>query len=233
MRSPCDVVFGDGPFGGPDYQTHYQHTHTLQGVIAEFGHAWAYDPDLLAGHPTGLIFDVDNKLHFGFTMLLRGLGAPLHVAFNLFTLLSSLLAPLSLWLAARLLGHTRPAQLVAFALGTLAWNFDPTTRFCWGGGMVSFATAAHVCAVVVAVMFRLMREGGKAVARGGAGGAVAAGPAHARVELRGAGGAADGAVFGGVAAGVGARRTCSCGRRRCWGCWPTSTGWRRLWRTAS
>ncbi len=156
---PVQTVFGDGPFGGPDYQTHYQHTHTLQNVMAEFGHAWAYDPDLLAGHPTGLIFDVDNKLHFGFTMLLRGLGVPLHVAFNLFTLLSSLLAPLSLWLAARLLGHTRSAQMMAFALGTLAWHFDPTTRFCWGGGMVSFATAAHVCAVVVAVMHRLMREG--------------------------------------------------------------------------
>ena len=156
---PLEVVFGDGPFGGPDYQTHYQHTRTLSGVIAEFGHAWAYDPDLLAGHPTGLIFDVDNKLHFGFTMLLSRIGVPMHAAFNLFTLLSSLIAPLSLWLAARLLGHSRPAQMVAFALGTLAWNFDPTTRFCWGGGMVSFATAAHVCAVVVALMFRLMRDG--------------------------------------------------------------------------
>lgn len=155
---PLEVVFGDGPFGGPDYQTHYQHTHTLSGVIAEFGRAWAYDPDLLAGHPTGLIFDVDNKLHFGFTLLLSRLGVPLAAAFNLFTLLSSLLAPVSLWLAARLLGHSRGAQAVAFALGTLVWHFDPTTRFCWGGGMVSFATAAHVCAVVVALMHRLMRD---------------------------------------------------------------------------
>lgn len=156
---PLATVFGDGPFGGPDYQTHFQHTHTLSRVIAEFGRAWAYDPDLLAGHPTGLIFDVDNKLHFGFTRGLHALGVPLHVAFNLFTLLSGLLAPVSLWLAARLLGLAPPARAVAFGLGTLVWHFDPTTRFCWGGGMVSFATAAHVSAVAVGLMYRLMREG--------------------------------------------------------------------------
>lgn len=156
---PLGTVFGEGPFGGPDYQTHYQHTHTLSRVIAEFGHGWAYDPDLLAGHPTGLIFDVDNKLHFGLTRLLHALGLPLHAAFNLFTLLSGLLAPVSLWLAARLLGHAAPARLLAFGLGTLVWHFDPTTRFCWGGGMVSFATAAHVGAVVVALMHRLLRDG--------------------------------------------------------------------------
>jgi hypothetical protein len=72
-------------------------------VHAEFGRAWAYDPNLLAGHPTGLIFDVDNKLHFGWTSTLVRLGVPLPVAFNLFALLACALAPVSLWLAARLL----------------------------------------------------------------------------------------------------------------------------------
>ncbi len=49
---PIATLFGDSPFGGPDYQTHYQHTSTLLRVHAEFGRAWAYDPFLLAGHPT-------------------------------------------------------------------------------------------------------------------------------------------------------------------------------------
>lgn len=158
---PLAVVFGDTPFGGPDYQTHYQHTHTLLQVHAEFGRAWAYDPNLLAGHPTGLIFDVDNKLHFGWTAGLVRLGVPLPVAFNLFTLLSCALAPVSLWLAARLLGQDARARVVVFGLGVLAWNFDPTARFCWGGGMISFATAAHLGAVVIAVMHRLLVDGGR------------------------------------------------------------------------
>ena len=153
---PSAVVFGDSPFGGPDYQTHYQHTTTLLRVHAEFGHAWAYDPFLLAGHPSGLIFDVDNKLHFAFTSGLWRLGVPLPVAFNLFTLLAAALAPVLLWLTARLLRQPPAARAVVFGLGVLAWNFDPTVRFCYGGGMISFATASCVCVVVVAVMHRLL-----------------------------------------------------------------------------
>jgi hypothetical protein len=156
---PPGVVLGDSPFGGPDYQTHYQHTHTLMRVQAEFGRAWAYDPNLLAGHPTGLIFDVDNKLHFGFTRLLHALGLALPAAFNLFSVLTTLLAPLSLWLTARLLGAGPPARAVAFGLGVLLWHFDPTSRFCWAGGMVSFATAAHLCALTVALMHRVVHDG--------------------------------------------------------------------------
>lgn len=155
---PIATLFGDSPFGGPDYQTHYQHTSTLLRVHAEFGRAWAYDPFLLAGHPTGLIFDVDNKLHFAFTSGLVGLGVPLPIAFNLFTLVAAALAPVLVWLAARLLRQPPAALALAFGLGLLAWNFDPTVRFCYGGGMISFAAASAVCLVVVAVMHRLLGE---------------------------------------------------------------------------
>ncbi len=157
---PLDVVFGVTPFGGPDYQTHFQHAHTLLQVRAEFGEAWAYDPNLLAGHPTGLIFDVDNKLHFGWTRVLAGMGVPLAIAFNLFAWLSCLLAPVSLWLAAKLLGGDAWHRVVAFGVGVLVWQYDPTVRFCWAGGMISFATAAHLAPVLIAAMVRLVRGTG-------------------------------------------------------------------------
>ena len=163
---PLAVVFGDSPFGGPDYQTHYQHTHTLLQAQAQLGRAWTYDPNLLAGHPTGLIFDVDNKLHFAWTAGLVALGVALPVAFNLFTLLACALAPVSLWLAARLLGFEGWAQALSFGLGVLVWSFDPTPRFCWAGGMISFAFAAQVSTVVIAVMHRLMAGGERRFAWG-------------------------------------------------------------------
>ncbi|HEY0138238.1 MAG TPA: hypothetical protein VGB85_29340 [Nannocystis sp.] len=161
---PIGVILGDSPLGGPDYQTHFQHTHTLLQVQAEFGRAWAYDPNLLAGHPTGLIFDVDNKLHFGWTSMLVRLGVPLPTAFNLFAWLACALAPVSLWLAARLLRMEVGARALAFGLGVLVWSFDPTARFCWAGGMISFAFAAHVSTVVIAVMHRLLADGGRRLA---------------------------------------------------------------------
>jgi hypothetical protein len=159
---PLDVVFGDGPFGGSDYQTHYQHTHTLLQARTELGQAWVYDPNLLAGHPSGLIFDVDNKLHFGWCAALVRLGVPLPIAFNLFTLAAGLLAPVMLWLAARLLGMQAAARAAVFGLGVLVWNFDPTTRFCWGGGMISFAAAAPLCVLLVALLHRLLADGRRA-----------------------------------------------------------------------
>jgi hypothetical protein len=158
---PVDVVFGDGPLGGADYQTHYQHTHTLLQVRTELGQAWAYDPDLLAGHPSGLIFDVDNKVHFAWCAALVRLGVPLPIAFNLFAPLVGLLAPFIVWLAARLLGMQAAAQVIVFGLAVMVWNFDPTTRFCWGNGMISFAAAAPLCVLAVALLHRLLVGGGR------------------------------------------------------------------------
>ena len=156
---PLGVVFGDTPLGGADYQTHYQHTHTLLQVRAELGEAWAYDPNLLAGHPSGLIFDVDNKVHFGWCAALVRLGVPLPIAFNLFAVLVGLLAPFVLGLAARLLGMAPAARATVFGLAVIVWNFDPTTRFCWGNGMLSFAAAALLCVLAVALLHRLLADG--------------------------------------------------------------------------
>jgi hypothetical protein len=153
---PPGVVFGGQPFGGPDYQTHFQHTHTLTRVLAE-GRLWVYDPMMLAGYPAGLFFDVDNKAHFLFCAALHGLGVPLAVAFNLFTVASALAMPVSLWLAARLLGVSARAQAWTFGLGVLLWHFESLIRFFWGGGMISFATATHLCVLVLALFYRHLR----------------------------------------------------------------------------
>ncbi len=153
---PASVLFGDLPYGLPDYQTHYQQTSTLIPVLEQYGKLWAYDPHLLAGVPVGLIFDVDNKAHFLFTYGLTRLGVPRPVAFNLFTLLTTLLLPLSLWLAARLLRLGRRAELFVVGLAILLWHFDSTTRHCWAGGMVSFATVSHLSLLVIALYYRML-----------------------------------------------------------------------------
>ncbi|MFY0540477.1 hypothetical protein [Nannocystis pusilla] len=150
---PLRVVFGAKPFGGPDYQTHFQHTHTLTRALAE-GRLWVYDPMMLAGYPAGLFFDVDNKAHFLFCTVLHRLGVPLATAFNLFTLVSAIAMPISLWLAARLLGVPAKAQAWSFGLGVLLWHFESLIRFFWGGGMISFATVSHLCVLVLALFWR-------------------------------------------------------------------------------
>jgi hypothetical protein len=153
---PYRVLASDQPFDGVDYQTHYQQLTTLSQAFSRFGRLWAYDPNMLAGYPEGLIFDVDNKAHFLFSYGLTRLGVPRPIAFKLFTLLSCLLAPLFIWLSARLLRVGRRAELLALLGGVLLWNFDYSARFMWTVGMVSFATASYLSIVVLALFRRLL-----------------------------------------------------------------------------
>ena len=154
---PAAVVFGDAGFNMPDYHTHYHQTQVLLRVYSETGRLWAYDPGLLAGHPLGLIFDVDNKAHFLWVLGLTRLGLTVPAAFNLFAVVSALLAPLSLAAAARLLGY-RGAHVVAVAgVAVLLWHFDSTVHFLWAAGMVSFATASHLAVLCVGLMWAMLR----------------------------------------------------------------------------
>lgn len=157
---PPSAVFGDRPFGNPDYQTHFGQTQTLTKALDRFGKLWVYDPNVLAGAPVGLIFDVDNKSHFLFTYALHRLGVPLPIGFNLFGWLTFLLAPLALLLAAQIIRVSPRAQLWAMGLGTLLWNFDSSARLAWSGGMISYAMVAYLTLVVWALFYRLLDGGG-------------------------------------------------------------------------
>ena len=101
-----------------------------QRVRQRFGQSWAYDPNMLAGFPVGLFFDVDNKAHGLFTYVLTRLGMKQAHAYTLFTLISCLLAPLSVVGAARLLRMSRGDQVTALVLGIV------------GGTVYMLATAA-------------------------------------------------------------------------------------------
>ncbi len=159
LACPPSVLFGDTPFGSPDYQTHYQQTNTIREALSEHGHFWAYDPNMLAGFPAGLFFDVDNKAHFLFTVGLMKLGVAQPAAYNLFGFLSVLLAPVSVLLFAWLLGLGRAARLWAVGLAALLWYFDSGPRFAWSVGMISYATVAHTTLPVIGLFHRLLRGG--------------------------------------------------------------------------
>ena len=155
---PPRVVFGERHLGAQDYQTHFQQTHTIKQVMERFGKTWAYDPNMLAGFPVGLFFDVDNKAHSLFAIGLTRLGLSLEQGYNLFTLVSSLAAPLCVLLAAWLLRMTRGAQLIALALGILLWHFDSGPRFAWSAGMISFGTVSHGHLLVLALFYRILED---------------------------------------------------------------------------
>ena len=156
---PPRVVFGERHLGAQDYQTHFQQTHTVKQVMERFGKTWAYDPNMLAGFPVGLFFDVDNKAHSLFSIGMTRLGLSLEQGYNLFTLVSCVLAPFCVLLAAWLLRMTRGAQVIALALGILLWHFDSGPRFAWSAGMISFGTVSYGHLLVLALFHRILEDG--------------------------------------------------------------------------
>ena len=155
---PPAVIFGGVPLGSPDYQTHFAQMQVLSEASTRFGRTWAYDPGLLAGQPEGLVFSLDNRGHAAFSRILERAGVERSTAFNLFVLLSSLLMPLSVWSAARLLEIGRGSELVATGAAILLWHFDWAPHFAWHGGMISFATVAHGSLVALAAFHRLLHS---------------------------------------------------------------------------
>jgi hypothetical protein len=155
---PPRVVFSTLPYGGGDYQTHYHQTLRVAEALRSTGHLWAYEPQFLCGHPAGLIFDVDNKAHFLFSYGLSRLGVPLATAFNLFSLLSALIAPLVLLLSARLLKLGQREQLAVLTLSIPTYFLDTTCRFFSTAGMISYVMAAQLSILTIALFWRLMQE---------------------------------------------------------------------------
>jgi hypothetical protein len=153
---PPSVVFSGRPFGGADYQTHFHQTIRLTHALKHSGRSYAYEPRFLAGHPMGVIFDVDNKAHFLFSYSLHRAGVRLAVAFNLFPFLVALFFPLLFLACSRLWGGGRRAQLVALGLSTPYYFIDTATRFFSTAGMISYVTAALVSVLVISLFWRFI-----------------------------------------------------------------------------
>ena len=157
--APPELILGEAPVFGVDYPTHYGQALATSEALERFGRTWAWDPSMLAGYPAGLFFDADNKGHALFTHGLHLLGLHHAVAFNLFVLLWHLLAPLCVWLAARLLGSSPRARVMSLAMGVSLWHFDSAARWYWSAGMISFVAASCLSLVIVALFWRMVRPG--------------------------------------------------------------------------
>ena len=154
---PLEVVFGPDPIATMDYGTHYQQNFRAAQAFEESGRFWSYNPHLLAGQLSGVIFDADNKLYEVFTIALGIVGVPLHTGHNLFVLLVHLLVAPVLYWAARLFGLGRGAATVVLGLGSACWFFDAFAHWVWWVGMISYGFASVLALLPVALFYRWLR----------------------------------------------------------------------------
>lgn len=156
--SPPSVVLGKEPLISLDWATHYEQCKRAVEAFAASGRLWLWDPHLLAGQPSGAIFDADNKLWELFCVALVKLGVPFDRAFNLFAWVTcGAVVPVVL-ASARLLGSTPRAALISSALAGLVWWFDGFTHWLWFVGMVCWAAASYAFLLPLGLLVAYVRE---------------------------------------------------------------------------
>lgn len=146
------------PLPGVDFHTHAHQTMRVLEGLRGWGESWVYDARLLAGHPTGTIFDADNKGWELFTYALERLGVPMWTGFNLFALLVHLGVVPGVYAAGRLFRLDRGAALCAAGLASALWWLDSWLHWCWWVGMIAYAAAAYFTLIPLGLFDRFCAE---------------------------------------------------------------------------
>jgi hypothetical protein len=151
---PPATILAPRPIAGFDWETHYGQVQVAAESLARSGETWGYNPQQLAGQPSGVVFDADNKGWELWTIGLEHLGVPRPVAFNLFAWLVAMLVPFVFYASARLLELRPWTAVAAAALGSTCWLFDAESHFCAWVGMISWSSVSYLWVLPFAVFWR-------------------------------------------------------------------------------
>ncbi|MBN1654713.1 MAG: hypothetical protein JXA30_13160 [Deltaproteobacteria bacterium] len=154
--TPPSLVFSQAPLRGEDFDGHFGQVTRFIDAFSGWGKSWSYDHHLLAGHPAGTIGDANTKAWELWTWLLWKAGLARGLAFNLFVLLSFLLIPWVMFLAARLFKLGPWAATVVALFAGILWFFDSQTHNFWWIGMTAWTFASYFCVLPLGFFYRYM-----------------------------------------------------------------------------
>ncbi|HVI01849.1 MAG TPA: hypothetical protein VM869_24210 [Enhygromyxa sp.] len=146
------------PYTRGDFATHAEQVRRALESWQTAGRHWAYDVQLLAGAPNGVIFDADNKGWELWTWALVQLGVGEGKAYNAFVLAIHVLMPVVVYAAARVMRLDRAAALTTAGLAILLWGFDSFTRWMWFIGTVSYVFVAYFALLPLALFHRWLAD---------------------------------------------------------------------------
>jgi hypothetical protein len=125
-QAPWESVLDDRPVVSGQHPLHLYHGYLGADSFLAHGRLSCYDPAFQAGYPKTPVFDGGSRPAELFLVLAGGKFSP--SAYKMGLLISYLLAPLALALAARALGLNRRAMVLTVILGLLVWWGDPCRR---------------------------------------------------------------------------------------------------------
>lgn len=148
---PLSELFTETPLFHIDNAMHW---YRLKMAVANasIGNLTGYDPFFAAGTDYGITGNPGAKLGAVLAVVLHPIGSEI-VAWKLFTFMAALLAAGCLPVAARLLGLSPRAVVVAAILGLLMW-WVSMFRWYHTAGMVSFVLVAYVGVAYLAYLIK-------------------------------------------------------------------------------
>jgi hypothetical protein len=156
--APLGLVFSGVPFHTYDYALHVYQVDRAARAFAASGRLWGYDPLMLAGQPSGAVEDLTSKSLELFVVAARGLGVSTWVAFDVYVLAIFVALPVVAYVSARLFELPRRTAALAVIAWVLLWYFDSLLHWCWYVGMISWGAASYLAVLVVALMYRAVRD---------------------------------------------------------------------------
>jgi len=145
-------------FSRGDFATHAAQVRRVLEAFEVSGQHWAYDVQLLAGAPNGVLFDADNKGWELWTWAWVLLGVGEGRAYNGFVLAIHAVMPVVVFASARLVRLDRKAALTSTGLAILLWSFDSLTRWLWFVGTVSYVFVAYFALLPLALFYRWIED---------------------------------------------------------------------------
>lgn len=156
--TPARLFLARLPIHTFDYALHVYQVDRAVTAFRQTGHLWSYDPFVLAGQPAGVVEDLTSKSVELFVIAAARIGMNPWLAFDLYVLLIHLAMPWVAWKAARLFELSRLASALAVLFWVILWHFDSLAHWFWYVGMISWAAASTLVVLVVALMYRALRD---------------------------------------------------------------------------
>lgn len=155
---PIAEVFSPRVLRGDDFDLHIGQIVRVVEGLEGWGQSWVYDVKLLAGQPEGAICDSGSKGWELWTYVGHNLGLSMSVAINSFVFFVSVACPLVVFAAAWLFGLGAWTSLLAATMASSLWFFDSFAHWLWWVGMISYAGAAYLALLVLALFFRYLER---------------------------------------------------------------------------
>ncbi len=153
---PLEGISQNMPYGQRDYGFHFYNAYAATNFERSSQQLWGYDPFFLAGYPSNVLDNLDNRLIEMGVVALNFMGEPR--AFNLIVLAFYVGAPLCGYATARTLGLTAWTGVATAALAVVIFQFESFAHSMWRTGAISFLTSAYLAPLVIALFAKYIDQ---------------------------------------------------------------------------